>query len=140
MPAVVAMPEPVTIKSAGVLASEFYQRLREHGQADLALTEATIRLAEAHDVTVPALYSRLGERPLFSEALDKTLTNSEIQFGLERLDGLLTERAPILKPKLVEQKVVLERTLQTDETTLSQSAQAERQTALAEINSLCEER
>ncbi|MDM8518875.1 CHAT domain-containing protein [Anaerolineales bacterium HSG6] len=139
MPAVVAMTEPVTIKSAGVLASEFYQRLRKHGHADLALTEATIRLAEAHDVTVPALYSRLGERPLFSEALDKILTNSEIEFGLERLDDLLTERAPVLKPKLAEQKTVLERTLQTAESTLSPAAQSERQTALTEINSLCEE-
>jgi len=138
IPAVVAMSEPVSIKTAGLLASQFYQRLREHGEADRALTEATTRLAEAHDVTVPALYSRLGNRPIFSIALDKVLTNEEIKFGLAQLDILLTERAPVNKPQLIEQQAILQPTLNSDETVLSQTARLEREGALNEINKLSE--
>ena len=59
MPAVVAMTDKVTVATATALAGQFYRRLREHGQPDLALVEATAGLAERGDITVPALYSRL---------------------------------------------------------------------------------
>ena len=72
MPAVVAMTERVSVATADALAAAFYRRLREHGQPDLALAEATAGLAGRHDITVPALYSRLGGRPLFSDTLDRS--------------------------------------------------------------------
>ena len=82
--------------TADALAAAFYPRLREHGQPDLALVEAGAALAARHDITVPALYSRLGGQPLFSDALDRELTPAEIDYGLQRLDELLPERAPVL--------------------------------------------
>ena len=41
MPAVVAMTQKVSVATADALAAAFYPRLREHGQPDLALAEAT---------------------------------------------------------------------------------------------------
>ena len=98
MPAVVAMTDKVTVVTATALASQFYRRLREHGQPDLALVEATAGLAERGDITVPALYSRLAGRPLFSDAVRPLLdlTPAEIANGLDRAAPLLAERAPVL--------------------------------------------
>src|SRR5215207_1532813 len=96
MPAVVAMTDVVTTATA--LAGQFYQRLRTHGQPDLALVEATAGLAERGDITVPALYCRLGEQSLFSDAVRPLLqlTPAEITDGLTRATSLLAERAPVL--------------------------------------------
>ena len=46
-------------------------------------------LAERGDVTVPALYSRLGNRALFSQAPDRPVTPTEIAAGIEQLRRLL---------------------------------------------------
>src|SRR5205823_8439629 len=73
MPAVLAMTEQVSLSTAQGLASKFYQRLRACGKVDVALAEACAGLAERSDITVPALYSRLGAYPLFSDTLDRDL-------------------------------------------------------------------
>jgi hypothetical protein len=65
MPAVVGMTEQVPLDQAQALAARFYGRLWEHGQVDRALAEAAGELVERYEPTVPALYSRLGGRPLF---------------------------------------------------------------------------
>ena len=85
LPAVVAMTQKVSVATATALAREFYVRLREHGEADRALVQAVAGLADASDVTVPALYSRLAGRPLFSDTLDRELTDSEVEFGLDAI-------------------------------------------------------
>ena len=41
-----AMTEPVSIRTAEKLAGSFYQHLRDHGEPDRALGEATAGLAE----------------------------------------------------------------------------------------------
>ncbi len=139
MPAVLAMTEPISMKTAAVLEGKFYQRLWEHGQVDLALAESMAGLAERYDLTVPALYSRLGERPLFSDSLDRKLTNQEITFGLTAMEQLLSSHAPILLPCFTKQSTILRGSLGSDLMTLSKTTQTERQTALTEINNLCEE-
>ena len=142
MPAVIAMTQKVSVATAGALAAAFYPRLREHGQPDLALVEAGAALAARHDITVPALYSRLGGLPLFSDALDRSLaelTNQEIKFGLARLEGFLQERAPVLRPEFDVQAATLRKTLDTDPAGLGADALKEREQALTEINSVCGE-
>ncbi len=67
IPAVLAMTDRVTVDTAQALAQRFYDRLGEHGEPDRALVEATAPLAGRHDITVPALYSRLAGQPLFQE-------------------------------------------------------------------------
>ncbi|MFB8791317.1 MAG: CHAT domain-containing protein [Potamolinea sp.] len=139
MPAVVAMTEKVTIKTAQALAENFYRKLQESGEVDSALQEASATLAERQDITVPALFSRLGGRLLFSDQLDRDLTNAEITYGLDRLQKLLQERSPLLLPKLKLQAQKLAHTLEADTTALSQQANNERSQALEEVNNLCQE-
>ncbi|MBW4625721.1 MAG: PD40 domain-containing protein [Brasilonema octagenarum HA4186-MV1] len=139
MPAVVAMTEKVTIKTAQALTEKFYYQLRQSGEVDSALHEATATLAERGDVTVPALFSRLGGRPLFSDQLDRELTNAEIQYGLERLVQLLPERSPVLEKKFAPIAHQLKNTLGADAVALSKEALKEREQTLEEVNNLCEE-
>lgn len=96
LPAVIAMADRVTVVTAEALAARFYERLGAHGAVDLALDEACAGLAERGDVTVPALYSRLGGRKLFDDEAVSVLTNSQVLRGLERVAQLLPGRAPIL--------------------------------------------
>src|SRR5262245_8019556 len=139
MPAVVAMTETVSVTTAQALGTAFYGRLREHGEVDRALVEACAGLAERYDIIVPALYSRLGGRPLFSDTPDRPLTNAEIGFGLDRLETLLAERAPVLREICQTQAVQLRGTLGADVTALSVDARQEREQALTEVNKLCGE-
>ncbi|MBX9255544.1 CHAT domain-containing protein, partial [Desmonostoc muscorum CCALA 125] len=139
MPAVIAMTEKVTIKTAQALAEKFYQQLRESGEVDSALHEATAALAERGDVTVPALFSRLGGRPLFSDQLDRELTNAEIEYGLGQIVNLLPERSPILEKKFADIAQQLKNTLGADVAALSKEALKEREQALEDIHNLCEE-
>jgi energy-coupling factor transporter ATP-binding protein EcfA2 len=90
------MTERVSIETAGKLSAAFYRQLRIHGEPDRALVEATAGLADRPDILIPALYSRLGSRPLFDDAAARPLTASEIDFGLTRLEALLQTRAPVL--------------------------------------------
>ena len=114
MPAVVAMTRKVTVETALKLGQKFYQRLREHGEVDLALVESTAGLGDRSDLTVPALFSRLGGRPLFSDRLDdRELTDAEIEFGLAELGKLIEQRAPnatVLKESFKEQVKILKNT------------------------------
>ena len=139
MPAVIAMTQKVTVKTALALGAKFYEQLRQSGEVDSALHEALAGLAERGDVTVPALFSRLGGRPLFSDQLDRELTNTDIQYGLKQFEKLLSERAPVLHSKLSEPAQKLENSLGADITALSKLARYEREQALSEVNTLCEE-
>ncbi|AFZ57906.1 CHAT domain-containing protein [Anabaena cylindrica] len=139
MPAVIAMTEKVTVKTAQAFIEKFYFQLRASGEVDSALHEATAALAERGDVTVPALFSRLGGRPLFSDQLDRKLTNAEIADGLERLQKLLPERAPTRQKILETAAQKLGNSLGADITALSKQALEEREQALAEVNNLCEQ-
>jgi len=131
MPAVVAMTDLVSVETAQGLAAAFYPRLWAHGEVDRALVEATASLAERPDITVAALYGRLGGQPLFSETLDRAPAGEEIESGLDRLAVLLEARAPVLLPRFQEQAGVLRRGLAGDE--------AGSQQARDEINALCRE-
>ncbi|MCT7962170.1 CHAT domain-containing protein [Laspinema sp. D1] len=139
MPAVVAMTRKVSVETALVLGQNFYQRLRESGEVDLALQEATAGLGKRHDITVPALFSRLGGRPLFSDRLDnRELTDEEIDYGIEKLKLLLQERSPnaaVLKRRFEKQVKILKNTRGAE----SRNAKEERTQALVEIDGLCEQ-
>jgi len=136
MPAVVAMTERVTMKTAQALADSFYRRLRDSGEVDVALPEATAGLGQRADITVPALFSRLGGRPLFSDQLDRDLTNAEIRAGLQDLCTLLDVRAPVLREVFDPQAATLRETLGADATALSKATRQEREAALEEVNNL----
>ena len=157
MPAVVAMTEPVTIVTAQALATRFYARLRAHGEPDRALTEASAGLAERKDATVPALYSRLGGRPLFDDALDRPLRSADIAFGLARLggtrgadgtsavdgtsggEGLITQRAPVLRARFGPLAATLRGTMGVEPEALAPAARAEREVALTELDAVAQE-
>jgi WD40 repeat protein len=105
IPAVIGMTERVTVATAHALSESFYARLLrasvdEIGAVDCALVEAYAGLASQLDVHVPALYSRLGDRPLFSPTVDRELMATEVSAGLEQLERLLAERAPVMQPEI----------------------------------------
>lgn len=103
-PAVLAMTRKVSHFLAYELTKRLYPRLLEHGEVERALVEACAGLIGQTDVSVPALYSRLGGRPLFSDDLaGRELTAAELAFGLDRLMELCADRAPVLLPNLLEQ-------------------------------------
>lgn len=144
IPAVIGMTEPVTVVTAQALSEAFYSRLLNQGKsgaADQALVEAYVGLAQRLDVHVPALYSRLGPLPLFSEANDRPLDSSEIRSGLDRLDSLLSERAPILlRPQFAAARSTLEPFLALGPSdTPALSVQQARDTSLSTINQICQE-
>ena len=117
--------------------SGFYTRLAQHGEVDRGLTEASAALAERGDVTVPALYSRLGNRALFSQAPDRPVTPTEIAAGIEQLRMLLPERAPVLVPRFDALAATLRAVPGADPTQLSPTSRAERGQALADLDALC---
>jgi WD40 repeat protein len=135
MPAVVAMTYRITIVTAESLASAFYARLREHGEVDRALGAALAGLQGRHDVTVPALFSRLGERALWSDDLARPLTEAEIEYGLDRLRVLLLERAPTLRPEFETEARTVRHTLAAGGEAISTEAGQGR--FLAAVNELC---
>jgi WD40 repeat protein len=137
MPSVIAMTEPVTVATANALAQGVYQRLREHGEVDRALVEATATLAERRDITIAALYSRLGGRPLFSDTAERPLTSAEIGDGLAALEQLLSERAPVLQDEFAQAATRLRGTLNAEREQLSLAARQERDMALEQIATIC---
>ncbi len=137
MPAVVAMTEPVTITTIRELTTHFYRQLRQHGEVDRALTESVAGLTDRHDITIPALYSRLGGRPLFSDTLDRALTNQEIRAGLDRMAKHLDSRAPVLRPLFDEYVKTLQHSLGAELAVLRQEIRQERIETLIKINALC---
>src|SRR5439155_15888221 len=125
-----------SLSTAQALAQHFYRQLRTHGQVDLALVEACAGLAGRADITVPVLYSRLGARPLFSDALDRELSTDDLRLGLSRLKDLFLERAPILwEPLQPPLKTVQQSVGKT--AFLSEAGRSERKRALEEINLQC---
>jgi energy-coupling factor transporter ATP-binding protein EcfA2 len=94
IPAVVAMTRSVSMTTANELATHFYPPLRRHGSPALALAQARAALYERMDVLVPALYSRLENRPLFDDDDTRPPTPGEIEHGLQRLRTEMARRAP----------------------------------------------
>jgi hypothetical protein len=147
IPAVIGMTERVTVATAHALAEQFYKRLllpsaktaNNTGQVDRALVEAFAGLAARGDANVPALYSRLAAQSLFSEALDRPLTPTEIETGLRELDNLLLIRAPILRDRLAELIQRLQPIIKVDPATLSAPAKQVREFSLTGVNELCQE-
>ena len=138
MPAVLAMTEKVSVVTAQKLAEGFYCLLREHGEPDRALVEACAGLADRHDVNVPALYSRLGGRPLFNME-DRPLTNAEVEFGLTRMKEHLAKHSPALLPEFDRQALSLRGTLQAEFESLSKVARKERDATLDGVSNICDE-
>ncbi|MEM9456891.1 MAG: CHAT domain-containing protein [Myxococcota bacterium] len=134
MPAVVAMTERVSQATAFALGRGLYARLREHGEIDRALVEACIEVRSSEDSVVPALFSRLAGRPLFSDDLDRPLTHTEIVAVADLLVPLFRERAPVLEALVQE----LAAAVAVDPATLTQAASRERQQSLTELEHLCE--
>jgi energy-coupling factor transporter ATP-binding protein EcfA2 len=91
LPAVLAMTEPVSLRTAEVLTGTFYQRLLAHGHLDLALSEACAGVAERPDSTVAALYSRLGARPLF-EPRGESITGEGVFLSAAPADAAFAAR------------------------------------------------
>lgn len=139
IPAVLAMTDRISVDTARVLAEGFYRQLYRHGLLDLALAKAYTGLGRRSDLTVPALYSRLGAHPLFADQLElsEPLSDEEIKRGLFALEGLLDERAPILRPALDEQAAKLQPLLNIPANDRSGAQEREVQAVLAEITRLC---
>lgn len=141
MPAVVAMTDRVTVATATDLTRTFYARLREHGEPDLALVEATAGLAERGDILVPALFCRPAAIPLFDTAARpvSALTAAEIGDGLDRFAAALPTRAPTLAPVLAGHDQTLRPILGTDPAELAEDARRARADALDAVAVLCQE-
>jgi WD40 repeat protein len=136
LPAVLAMTDRVSIANAGAFAAPFYPHLYQHGQPDLALAQSLAGLQGAYDLTVPAIFSRLGDRPLFDDNTDRELTEKEIEFGLDKMAKLLPERAPVMDDLRDSLTRRLRSTLGTEVHSLSESSRTERKDALEKLNSL----
>jgi CHAT domain/WD domain, G-beta repeat len=141
MPAVIAMTDRVSVATATDLSESFYRLLWTHGEVDRALSESYAGLANRRDVAVPVpvLFSRLGGRPLFSDTLDRELTSSEVIFGLDKLNGLVEERSPVLLSGFKESDAIVRGTLHLSLEALSTEVQRKREKALAAVNELCGE-
>jgi WD40 repeat protein len=137
LPAVVAMSDKISVDTANELAAATYGRLLAHGEPDLALAEAAAGLGERADITVPALFSRLGGRPLFGDVVDRPLTEQEVARGLERLAGHLEQRAPVLAPDLAKAAGALRGV--ADPALLAAEARAAYDAALEQAGAICAE-
>ena len=103
---------------------------------DRALSEALGTLQGQYDVTVPALFSRLGGRALFSDTLDRPLTDAEIRFGLDQLPALVKERAPVLTAESEALATKVMAHLGADTTALSAESRREHELNLNALNLL----
>ncbi|MEM9460502.1 MAG: CHAT domain-containing protein [Myxococcota bacterium] len=135
MPAVVAMTERVSQATGLTLSKELFARLRDHGEVDRALVEACVAVRDQADATVPALFSRLAGRPLFTDALDRPMTRAELSAAVGQLDALFIERAPVLR----ERARVLGQAIDVDTDVLSERAAREHAGRLAQLEQLCED-
>jgi WD40 repeat protein len=135
MPSVLAMTGRISISTAQEFSTAYYLRLREHGEPDRALPEALVSLQGRFDATVPALMSRLGGRPMFSDTADRPLTDLELVDGLDRLPTLFTERAPILIEPLEQASARIRQTLGSDQPQLT----VEREAQLLNVRAWCDD-
>jgi CHASE2 domain-containing sensor protein len=139
MPAVIAMTRKVSVKTALMVGQNFYQHLRESGEVDVALQSAVSGLSNRNDLTVPALFSRLGSRPLFSDRLEgRTLTEAEIEFGIAEFRTLIADRAPNAK-KLKESFEHQVKILETFKGTDRENGKEQQRLALKELNYLSQQ-
>ena len=139
MPAVIAMTRKVSVETALAIGQRFYHRLRESGEVDLALQEAAAGLGSRRDIVVPALFSRLGGQPLFSDRLEgRSLNDAEIDFGLAEFEALIQERAPHAE-KLRESFDRQVQTLKSFRGAESSTGLEQRQQSIKELNYLCEQ-
>ncbi|HLO16374.1 MAG TPA: CHAT domain-containing protein, partial [Anaerolineales bacterium] len=136
MPAVLAMTDRVSIPSAQAIAAAFYKQLRQHGQPDLALAQSLAGLQSQSDLTVPALFSRLGDHPLFDDNTERDLTDKELEFGLNKLAEYLPERAPVMDNLRDSLTRRLRSTLGAEVHSLSESRHTERKATIDQLNSL----
>ena len=137
--AVVAMTDRISVDTANKIARTFYVHLRKNGMLDQALVKAGVGLTESDDITVPALFTRLEGRPLFSDDADRDLTALEIEYGLKELAGRLRERAPCLEDALADPAKQISEMRDTDLDHLVADRRREYDQALAEVDRLCEE-
>ncbi|MEM9459005.1 MAG: CHAT domain-containing protein [Myxococcota bacterium] len=134
MPAVVAMTQRVSQSTALTLGTGLYSRLWEHGEVDRALVEACVEVRGRDDSVVPALFSRLAGRPLFSDELDRPLTAIELAATAEQLDALFVERAPVLRARAR----TLAAAVTVDPSVLTGDAAREHGQSLVELEHLCQ--
>ena len=135
MPSVLAMTGRISISTAQEFSTAYYLRLREHGEPDRALPEALVSLQGRFDATVPALMSRLGGRPMFSDTADRPLTDLEVADGLDRLGALFTERAPVLSGPLEQASARIRQTLGSDQPQVI----VEREAQLLNVRAWCDD-
>ena len=139
IPAVIAMTERVSIQTATEVAKEFYRRLSQHGEPDLALVQAFSGLAERFDIQVPVLCSRLAGRPLFSLMSGAVLSDAALARGLAIIERTLTDRAPNLGPEFQRYAEILRRTPVEQVGRLPAPRRRDRDQALSGIDELCRE-
>jgi hypothetical protein len=87
------------------------------------------------------LFSRLRGQPLFSEAVDRPLSDTEIAAGLDRLEPLLKERAPVLLPAFRAHAADLRATaaLGSAEPGVVRASRRDLETPLAKVRALCQQ-
>jgi len=135
MPAVVAMTDRVSQATALALGQSFYKRLRKHGEIDRALAEGCVAVRDEPDASVPALFSRLAGRPLFSDELDRPLRHAEVAEAARLLEGLFEARAPVLLDEVRR----LATAVQEAPETLTGEARREYQAARSALEARCED-
>ncbi len=139
MPAVIAMTEKVSQVTALALGKAFYPRLREHGEVDRALVEALALIGERFDAAVPAVFSRLAGRPLFTDDPGRAPTPTELRRALDTFAGLLPVRAPVLVARFEALARQLRPLVDSEDESLAAAARRERVELLEQFDALCEE-
>jgi hypothetical protein len=139
VPAVIAMTEKVSQVTALALGKAFYPRLREHGEVDRALVEALSLIGERFDAAVPAVFSRLAGRPLFTDDPGRAPTPTELRRALDAFAGLLPIRAPALVSRFEALARQLRPLVDAEDEALAGAARRERVELLEQFDALCEE-
>ena len=118
-PAVIAMSGKVSQSAANTIAQAFYPHLLAEPHVDIALSRAGHLLYQEDNTNrfMPALRQRLGHESLFglSEWSLHELNAAQITDGLNRLEGLLPERAPLHTEAFTTVSGALRLTKQSDE-------------------------
>lgn len=138
IPAVIAMRETISQATANALSKSFYHHLRQHGDVSQALNEATVPLAAAPDIIVPALYTCLEQPSLFTTNI-RPLTGPDVVYGLHRLQNELAERAPTCQDEWQRLETLLHPYVAVPTAHLSPAAQHAWQSGLEQLDAFCQE-